>query len=248
MPFQPQLASGDEIRFTATGAVTAGVPVTVQGLFVIPVNTVASGVEVNAKITGVHQLTKKTGVSFAEGAPCYWDAVALEVTDVPADGIFIGNVHNLGGAATARTTVWVRLAPDGIVADAGGKSGTAYLTLDATSGLAIGTVFGDALPDNARATRTWHEVITTFADGVADLATISLGIETVDVAGIQAATTIADVADLWDAGLHEGIQVGTTATFSEKTTAAGQRLQAVVGAVALTDGFLVLVADWSITA
>ena len=245
--FQPQVASGDEIRFTATGAVTAGVPVVLQDMLVIPVIDGVSGDGINAKVTGVHQLAKKAAVAFAEGAPCYWDTVALEITDVPADGLFAGNCHNLGGAAGSRDTINVRLAPDGIVANAGGKSGTAYLTLDATSGLAIGTYLGDALPDNARVTRSFYEVTVTFADGVADLATIGLGIQTVDVAGIVAAVTI-DAGTAWDAGVKEGIQVGTVATFSEKTTLPGQRLEAVVGAVDLTDGFLVLVADWAITA
>ena len=109
MAFQPQIASGDELRFTATGAVTAGVPVVVGGLLAVPVYDGVSGDQINAKLTGVHQLAKKTGVAFAEGAACYWDATAVEITDVPSDGLLFGYAVNTGGKAAGDDTVWARL-------------------------------------------------------------------------------------------------------------------------------------------
>ena len=94
MAFQPQIASGDELRFTATGAVTAGVPVVVGGLLAVPVYDGVSGDQINAKLTGVHQLAKKTGVAFAAGAACYWDAMRYACALPGGDrGLLLGSVR-----------------------------------------------------------------------------------------------------------------------------------------------------------
>jgi hypothetical protein len=109
-------------------------------------------------------------------------------------------------------------------------------------------VFGDAVPDNALIVRSWYEVITTLTSGGADAATVALGVETVDEGGIVVAIAISDGSNPWDAGLHEGIQDGTVANFSTKTTAAGRRLVANVAVEALTGGRLILNAEYRTTA
>lgn len=77
---------------------------------------------------------------------------------------------------------------------------------------------GISLPDNAIVTRSWYEVLTTFQSS-GDITAMSLDIPTDDAAGLVAFTAISTTGDVWDAGYHEAIQVGTTATFAEKTTA-----------------------------
>ncbi len=108
-----------------------------------------------------------------------------------------------------------------------------------------GTEF--TLPDNAIVKRSWREVQTTFTSPTADAATIALGIETDDVAGILAAIDIADGGNPWDAGLHENIQVGTTATMSVKTTATGRHIQAVIAVEAITAGIAAIVVEYVVT-
>jgi predicted RecA/RadA family phage recombinase len=247
MVFQPQVASGDEFQFTATGAVTAGVPVVLGGMVLLPVNSGVSGDKINAKITGVHQLAKKAATAFTEGQACYWDATNAEVTDLATDGTFIGYCANTGGRAAALTVVWVRMAPDAIAADAAAKTGTAFLLydFDVDTG-AIGSYYGDALPDNAVVLHSSYEVLTTLTSAT-DAATGALGVETDDVAGLLAAIAISNGANPWDAGYFDGIQDGAAANFSVKTTAAGRRLQFDVAVEALTAGKFIAWAQWVVT-
>lgn len=107
--------------------------------------------------------------------------------------------------------------------------GSAVLELDATNGLAeatysLGTKY--RLPKDARIWFAGYEVITTFTSNT-DAATISLGIETDDAAGIVAAIAISDVSNPWDAGMHDTIQTGSAANMSELTTG-NRHIQAVV--------------------
>lgn len=122
--------------------------------------------------------------------------------------------------------------------------------LDATDGLAIGThdlvdENGNpiTLQDNARVWDGFYEVQTTFTDGADDSATIALGIETDDAAGLLAAAAIS-TGTTWDAGAPKAIiPVGTIAAISEKTTAAGRKIQAVVADDDLTAGVLRVVLE-----
>lgn len=108
-------------------------------------------------------------------------------------------------------------------------------------------LFGPKLPDNFTVLRAWYEVLTTFTSA-ADTATIALGIETDDVAGIVAATAIATVGDIWDAGWQDTIQDGSAATtFANKTAAAKRQFQLDVAVQALTAGKLVLIGYGMIT-
>lgn len=105
-------------------------------------------------------------------------------------------------------------------------------------GGAIGAISlrGADIPDNSRVVRSFYIVGTTFTSAT-DAATISIGLPTDDAAGIVAATAISGGGNIWDAGAHEGIQTGTAATFSEKTTAA-RTPTATIAVEALTAGKL----------
>lgn len=117
---------------------------------------------------------------------------------------------------------------------------------DATDGVAIGAHnIGIEIPDNARIMRSWYEVLVTFTSAT-DAATISLGLPTDDAAGIVAATAISAGGNIWDAGLHEGIQTGSTANAGEKTTAARQ-IVATVAVEALTAGKLFFYCEYVVT-
>ena len=243
---QPVLASGNSQRVTApAGTVTVGVPLLFNDYFGLPNDSIAvadTDREVELDLAGVWDLAKDTATAFGEGDPVFWDETNDEAA---AAGRFIGHCANFGGVTAAATRMRVRIDPR--AHQPGATSGVARLTLDATAGLAVGSHFGDSIPDNARVTRSWYEVLTTFTSPTGpDNATISLGVETDDVAGITAAVAI-NVGTPWDAGLNDGIQDGALANFGEKTTAEGRRLEAVVGVEALTAGVLVLVAEWSVT-
>ncbi len=248
---QPVVASGRSQRITApAGTVTVGVPLLFNEYFGLPNDSIAAADtdrDVELDLEGVWDLPKEAVVSaFVEGAPVYWD----ETNDECAlAGRFIGHCHNFGGVTATATRMRVRIDPR--AHQPGATSGVARLTLDPTANAAdrpIGTYFGDSIPDNARVVRSWYEVITTLTSDSTDAATIGLGVETDDVAGITAAVAISAGGNVWDAGLHEGIQVGTAATFGEKTTAEGRRLELVVAVEALLLGKVVLVAEWAITA
>lgn len=122
-----------------------------------------------------------------------------------------------------------------------GSSGpklVAQATLDATGGQAQGTVnLGVSLPKDAVVTRSWLEVTTSFTSGGA--ATVALGIATDDATGILGATAMAGLA----AGFVEGVQDGTAANFSTKTTAE-RELIATIATADLTAGKLNLFVEY----
>jgi len=116
----------------------------------------------------------------------------------------------------------------------------------AEHGGAISTIgLGVTLPDNAIVTRAWYEVITTLTSAT-DAATVSIDIPVDDVAGILAAIAISNVANAWDAGLHEAIQDGTVANFSIKTTAA-RELSITIAVEAVTAGKFILFAEYVVS-
>ncbi len=120
----------------------------------------------------------------------------------------------------------------------GGKAIGAYSATDAATGAAV------TIPINARVSRGFYAVLTTFTSAGADAGTISAGLLVDDVAGIVAAIAISDGSNPWDAGMHECIQVGTAATMGELTTAA-RAVTFTVGGQALTAGRLVMVLEYT---
>ena len=104
---------------------------------------------------------------------------------------------------------------------------------------------GVTLPDNAIITRAWYEVITTLTSST-DAATVSIDIPTDDAAGIVAAIAINDASNPWDQGLHDAIQDGALANYSNKTTAA-RELSITVATEDLTAGKFILYAEYVVS-
>lgn len=114
----------------------------------------------------------------------------------------------------------------------------------ATDGGTVGsiTLRNATLPNKARVTRAWYEVLTalTSASGAS---TISFSIPTDDANGILAPIAISDGTTPWALGAHSTIQNGLVTNISEKTTAS-RNITMVVAGEALTAGKLVLYAEY----
>ena len=95
------------------------------------------------------------------------------------------------------------------------------------------------IPANTRVIGGYYDVITTFTSPTTDDATISVGFLTDDAAGIVAATAIDAGGNVWDAGIHAIIQVGSAATHSEKTTAS-RNVTVTIGVEAVTAGKFIM--------
>jgi len=186
------------------------------------------------------------GGTVTRGDPLTSDALGRGITAVAGQNIIgyatvSGVVGDIGTCLLSRQDLTASIGADGLV-----FKGVARATFDATAGKTIGSHgLGVILPDNAIITRSWHDTTITFTSAT-DAATIALGLPVDDVAGIVAAVAISAATD-WDAGLHEGIQDGTAAAFSVKTTAA-RELTADVAVEALTAGVLVLFCEYVISA
>lgn len=118
----------------------------------------------------------------------------------------------------------------------------------ATDGGAIGTINlrGGQLPDNAIINNAWYEVTTTFTSAT-DAATIALGVATDDATGIEGATAISAMGNIWDAGVHDtDVDSSTASTYTTKTTAA-RNLVMTLAVEAVTAGALVLHIDYSVS-
>jgi len=98
----------------------------------------------------------------------------------------------------------------------------------------------ETLPDNAVVVRSYYFVETALTSS--STCTVSIGIPTDDVAGILAADAIGTMGT---AGWHEGIQVGTAATFSEACTAS-RAPTFTVGTTALNAGKIILFLNYVI--
>ena len=137
---------------------------------------------------------------------------------------------------------------------AGTDSSGAANTTVAAHGLGI------YIPTKAIITNAWVDVVTTFADGASDNATIALKVES--TGDLTAAIAISDASNVWDAGLHgclpgshaEATVAGDTAILDAarkacsyiKTTAV-RELVATVAVHALTAGKLNLFVEYVIT-
>lgn len=100
------------MTFTApTGGVTAGTPVLIGALLVVPRTSVAVGLPFDGDACGVHKLMPKaTGQTWAEGALLYWDNTAFKFTTTATANTRVGSA--VVAAASGDTTGTVRL--DGI--------------------------------------------------------------------------------------------------------------------------------------
>jgi predicted RecA/RadA family phage recombinase len=90
------------VELTAPAAgVTAGLPVQIGVLIVVPEVTAAAGVRFNGVIAGDVTLPKTAADAWAEGDLLYWDPVAGSVTDVA------GALRPIGYALEARVALTV---------------------------------------------------------------------------------------------------------------------------------------------
>jgi parallel beta-helix repeat protein len=218
---QSRLYNTTDSRVEATGLHVRGDESRDDGMMSVVSSVVVIGSDTAFKL---QTLTENTGVTGEA-----WSDAALS-----------DSVYTL--------VVLTKLSVDSVpVVDLSGENHWTY-EFDASGGVAIGTHKIGELPNNAIVTRAWYYVEETFTSPT-DAATISLGIESVDVAGIVAAKAISHVDNIWaDAGAgggpagngqHEAIQDGTVANNSNITDEV-RDVQAIVAVENLTAGKLFL--------
>lgn len=257
----PWKTEGESITLVAAAAWTEGDIVVIGDLVGVAGNTVGIGENLCLHLYGELTLPKAAGLGIAIGDLVFWDAVNDEVTKTATDA-FMGKATS--AAAGGAATVDVVLTPGASLDDgtnagliAGFKSTSPVdelnvkkvakgrFSVGAGKGIAVHT-FGPALPDNAIITRAWYEVVTTFTSAT-DAGTIALGVQTDSPAGILAAIAISNGGNPYDAGLHDGLPVNTSAT-AIKTGAAGRLFVATVAVEALTAGVLDVYAEYVVGA
>ena len=129
----PVYVSGRKLRLVApAGGAVAGVPLVLGDYFGLPSNDAAAGESVDVALDGVWIVSKAPGVSFAQGAPMFWDDAAGQVDQF---GRFVGTCAVPGGSAAADTSTHLRVAgrahsPSGRI-DSRGEE-TAIISNDAT--------------------------------------------------------------------------------------------------------------------
>lgn len=104
---QNKVQAGEKLTLVApVGGVVSEMGYVLGGLFVVAETSAAAGDDFVGNTTGVWTLPKATGVSFAQGAPVYWD-VADEELNTDATNPCVG--HAATAAGEAATTVNARL-------------------------------------------------------------------------------------------------------------------------------------------
>lgn len=94
------IQQGDVMTFTApSGGVTAGTPVLIGNLLVIPQETAAQTLKFSGYVTGVHSVPKADSQAWTEGALIYWDNSAKNCTTTSTSNYRVG----VAAAAVAST-------------------------------------------------------------------------------------------------------------------------------------------------
>lgn len=118
-------------------------------------------------------------------------------------------------------------------ATGGGKVAGTYDMVDPVTGVAV------TIPNKARVIGGGAFAKTTFTSAT-DAATIALGVETDDAAGLKAAIAISNGANPWDAGVKTSLlPAGAGANYTTLTTAT-RKIQAVVAVETITAGVLLV--------
>jgi hypothetical protein len=143
----------------------------------------------------------------------------LQFLDVNGAVIFtvnadLGTVGPLGGLYVARAT----FDPSG----------------DATQRTVAAHTLGITIPSGAIVVGGFIDVITTFADGASDNATIAIKVEGAN--DVVTAVAISDGANPWDAGKHAIIPKANTPESTGVKTTADRLVTATVAVHALTAG------------
>ncbi|MHB8928767.1 MAG: capsid cement protein [Bacillota bacterium] len=242
---------GDNLTL-AIAAVASGDPVSVGEIHGVALTATDADGDVTVATRGVYSLSVKGIGDLGNVAVAMGNAIYFTAADVPKlskkatgklFGIALGAV--VAGATTAIPVLIIHATPGaGDMPQGLGVRRVVKALYDfATLGGAIGAIgLGVSLPDNAIITRTWVEVLTTLTSAT-DAATVALKAEAAD--DIVAAIAISNVANPWDAGLHEGVSTGTAATM--KKTTAVRELTATVAVEALTAGKFYLVVEYVVT-
>lgn len=105
---------GANIGLTAPYNVTSGGGMLVGSIFGVATGDVASGDEVEASTTGVFDMPKTAGNTFAQGAKVYWNNSTKAMTSTASTNYLVGTA--VQAAASGDATVRVRL--DGIAVTA----------------------------------------------------------------------------------------------------------------------------------
>jgi predicted RecA/RadA family phage recombinase len=114
---------GDVLTLTApTGGVTAGVPLLIGSLLVIPRTTAAQTVAFDADVVGVHAYTKTASQAWSEGQNIYWNTSTAQFDSDPTTGPLVG------------------VAVAAVAGGAGDTTGTVRLTTNAPTGGGLFTV------------------------------------------------------------------------------------------------------------
>ena len=98
---------GDVLSLTApTGGVTAGVPVKIGSLIVIPLHSAVATATFEGKVNGVFSgIAKLTTDNFVEGSPVYWDDGNSRLTLTSTSNTFVGHSTEITAGSAATCTV-----------------------------------------------------------------------------------------------------------------------------------------------
>jgi len=192
-----------------------------------------------------------TQIKIKRGTAAEWTAANPVLADGELGYVSDTNTLKVGDGTTAYSSLNALVVSTGAINEAMlsgyGIDGIhakriARATYDfAVDGGVVGDIgLGVTLPDNAIITRSWYTVLSDLTSANST-ATVALSIPVDDVEGIAAATALS--ANNYTAGLHEGIQTGTAANFSEQTTAA-RELTLTIDVQDLTAGKLILFCEY----
>jgi predicted RecA/RadA family phage recombinase len=101
------ISQGDVLTLPApSGGVTAGTPVLIGRLLVIPQNTVAQTLPFDGHVKGVHAVTKADSQAWTVGANVYWDDSAKNFTTTATSnqyaGVAVEAVASTAGLVTGK--------------------------------------------------------------------------------------------------------------------------------------------------
>lgn len=127
-------------------------------------------------------------------------------------------------------------AGDGIVFK---KLAKATYDFDVDAGAISAIGLGVTIPSGATVQRAWINVLTTLTSGT-DAGTVAISIEGAN--DVVTATAISAGGNIWDAGLHEGIEDGTTANMVVTTD--DREITATIAVEAVTAGKFEVIVEY----
>jgi len=104
------IKDGSRMPFTPSANVASGAVILVVDVLGVATGAILSGIEGELQMEGVVELTKDAPLVIAQGDKLYWVVADQEVSKTAGSNKIIGYAHK--AAASADTTVWVKLHPD----------------------------------------------------------------------------------------------------------------------------------------